>query len=160
MDRLFTLSQATKAYFGLKDFQQVAVVRRLAALRGGIPSIVSCPTLRESDGLAMSSRNRLLTPEQRAAAPAIYRALQWAANEVREFPAPARALQRELRKEIERFEGLAVESIDFIFSDTLETLTDPDRPVDSYGRSVQTLVSVYAGSVRLIDNAPLYLCRK
>jgi hypothetical protein len=53
-----------------------------------------------------------------------------------------------------------VESIDFIFSDTLEPLTDPDRPVDSYGRSVHTLLSVYAGGVRLIDNAPLYLCRK
>jgi pantothenate synthetase len=107
----------------------------------------------------MSSRNRLLSPQQRTAAPAIYHALLWAANEVREFPAPARALQRELRKELERAEGLVVESIDFIFSDTLEALTDPDRPVDSYGRSVQTLISVYAGEVRLIDNAPLYLCR-
>ena len=160
VDRLFTLTEATTAYFGLKDFQQVAVVRRLAALRGGTPIIVSCPTLRERDGLAMSSRNRLLTPKQRAAAPAIYRALLWAANEVREFPAPARALQRELRKELDRAEGLVVESIDFIFSDTLEPLTDPDRPVDSYGRSVHTLLSVYAGEVRLIDNAPLYLCRK
>lgn len=160
VDRLFTLTEATKAYFGLKDFQQVAVVRRLAALRGGTPIIVSCPTLRESDGLAMSSRNRLLTPQQRATVPAIYQALLWAANEVREFPAPARALQRELRKELDRAEGIVVESIDFIFSDTLEPLTDPDRPVDSYGRSVHTLLSVYAGGVRLIDNAPLYLCRK
>ena len=108
----------------------------------------------------MSSRNRLLTPQQRAAAPAIYQALLWAANEVREFPAPARALQRELRKELDRAEGIVVESIDFIFSDTLEPHTDPDRPVDSYGRSVHTLLSVYAGEVRLIDNAPLYLCRK
>lgn len=160
VDQLFSLCNPTKAYFGLKDFQQVAVVRQLAALRGGEPIIVSCPTLRESDGLAMSSRNRLLSPEHRAAAPAIYRGLLWAAQEVREFPAPAHALQRELRKEIEQFEGLAVESIEFVFSDTLEALTDPDRPVDSYGRSVQTLISVYAGPVRLIDNAPLYLCRK
>lgn len=160
VDRLFAACRPEKAYFGLKDFQQVAVVRRLAELRGGSPIIVSCPTTREPDGLAMSSRNRLLTKAQRAAAPAIYRALQWAAREVAEFPVPPKALKRELRKEIEREHELKVEAIDFIFSDNLEALTDPDRPVDRYGRSVQTLISVYAGEVRLIDNAPLYLCRR
>ena len=159
VDRLFTACGATRAYFGLKDFQQVAVVRRLAELRGGTPEIVACPTLREADGLAMSSRNRLLTPELRTAAAAIYQGLQWAAQEVAEFPAPPRALKRELRKEIERAPGLKVEAIDFVFADTLEAVADPDQPVDTYGRDVQTLISVYAGSVRLIDNAPLYLCR-
>jgi pantoate--beta-alanine ligase len=160
VDQLFNLCSPTRAYFGLKDFQQVAVVRQVASLRGGNPVIVSCPTLRESDGLAMSSRNRLLSPEHRAAAPAIYHNLLWAAQEVREFPVPLRALQRELQKEIEKHQLLKVESIDFVFSDNLEPLTDPDRAVDTYGRSVQTLISVYAGNVRLIDNAPLYLCRK
>lgn len=159
VDRLFAACRPDKAYFGLKDFQQVAVVRRLAELRGGTPVIVSCRTTREVDGLAMSSRNRLLSAEQRAAAPAIFRALQWAAREVAEFPVPPKALKRELRKEVEREQLLKVESIDFVFSDTLEAVADPDRPVDSYGRSVQTLISVYAGEVRLIDNAPLYLCR-
>ncbi len=159
VDRLFAACRPDKAYFGLKDFQQVAVVRRLAELRGGTPVIVSCRTTREVDGLAMSSRNRLLSAEQRAAAPAIFRALQWAAREVAEFPVPPKALKRELRKEIEREQQLKVEAIDFVFSDNLQALTDPDRPVDSYGRSVQTLISVYAGAVRLIDNAPLYLCR-
>ncbi|MFM8565283.1 MAG: pantoate--beta-alanine ligase [Bacteroidota bacterium] len=159
VDRLFAACRPDKAYFGLKDFQQVAVVRRLAELRGGTPVIVSCRTTREADGLAMSSRNRLLSAEQRAAAPAIFRALQWAAREVAEFPVPPKALKRELRKEIEREQQLKVEAIDFVFSDNLQALTDPDRPVDSYGRSVQTLISVYAGGVRLIDNAPLYLCR-
>ncbi|MFM6999061.1 MAG: pantoate--beta-alanine ligase [Bacteroidota bacterium] len=159
VDRLFAACRPDKAYFGLKDFQQVAVVRRLAELRGGTPVIVSCRTTREVDGLAMSSRNRLLSAEQRAAAPAIFRALQWAAREVAEFPVPPKALKRELCKEIEREQQLKVEAIDFVFSDNLQALTDPDRPVDSYGRSVQTLISVYAGDVRLIDNAPLYLCR-
>ncbi|MFZ9190048.1 MAG: pantoate--beta-alanine ligase [Schleiferiaceae bacterium] len=160
VDRLFTACRPDKAYFGLKDFQQVAVVRRVAELRGGTPIIVSCPTTRESDGLAMSSRNRLLTKAQRAAAPAIYRALQWAAREVSEFPVPPKALKRELRKEIELEQELKVEAIDFVFSDTLEAVTDPDLSLDRYGRSVQTLISVYAGEVRLIDNAPLYLCRR
>ncbi len=159
VDRLFAACRPDKAYFGLKDFQQVAVVRRLAELRGGTPVIVSCRTTREVDGLAMSSRNRLLSAEQRAAAPAIFRALQWAAREVAEFPVPPKALKRELRKEIEREQQLKVEAIDFVFSDNLQALTDPDRPVDSYGRSVQKLISVDAGAVRLIDNAPLYLCR-
>jgi pantoate--beta-alanine ligase len=159
VDRLFSACRPDKAYFGLKDFQQVAVIRRLAELRGGTPTVVSCRTTREADGLAMSSRNRLLRPEHRAAAPAIFRALQWAAREVAEFPVPPKALLRELRKEVERDQLLKVESIDFIFSDSLESVTDPDRPVDTYGRSVQTLISVYAGEVRLIDNAPLYLCR-
>ena len=159
VDRLFDCCHADRAYFGLKDFQQVAVVKKLAALRGGIPEIVACPTQRDADGLALSSRNRLLTPAMRASAPFIYRALRWAAQEVAEFPVPARGLKRELRSEIERWPGLKVESIEFVFADTLESLSELERPVDRYGRDVQVLVSVYAGEVRLIDNSPLYLYR-
>lgn len=70
--KLFNIALPRRAYFGLKDYQQYLVVKRLAADLNFPVEIVPCPTVRESDGLAMSSRNHYLTPEERRAAPAIY----------------------------------------------------------------------------------------
>jgi len=76
VSRLFYMTRPDRAYFGEKDFQQIAVVKRLVAYLGMKIEIVECPVVREADGLAMSSRNTLLKPEERAIAPAIYRVLQ------------------------------------------------------------------------------------
>lgn len=78
VSKLFRLVKPNKAFFGLKDFQQIAVVKRMVELSPDMEGleIVSCPVIREEDGLAMSSRNRKLNAEERAAAPEIYRALQ------------------------------------------------------------------------------------
>lgn len=73
--RLLTLVGPDRAYFGEKDWQQLQVVKRLAEDVGGPWKIVGCPTVRETDGLALSSRNRFLSPEERALAPALRRAL-------------------------------------------------------------------------------------
>ena len=75
VDRLFDVVEPERAYFGQKDYQQCLVVEELARRRGG-PRIVVCPTVREEDGLALSSRNLLLDEEGRAAAPTIQRALE------------------------------------------------------------------------------------
>jgi pantoate--beta-alanine ligase len=74
--KLFSIVGPCAAYFGEKDFQQLAVVRRLALDLSLPVTVVGCPTVREPDGLAMSSRNAYLTPEERAAAPVVHRALQ------------------------------------------------------------------------------------
>ncbi|MBC8099344.1 MAG: pantoate--beta-alanine ligase, partial [Armatimonadetes bacterium] len=78
VSKLFNLFQPTTAYFGQKDAQQVAVIRRMIYDLASPVSIAVCPTIRERDGLALSSRNVYLSPEQRAAAPVLHRALQMA----------------------------------------------------------------------------------
>ena len=89
--KLFTITRPDRAYFGQKDGQQVAVIRKMNAdLNLGV-DVVTMPTIREPDGLALSSRNAYLTPEQRAAAPVVYRALRaaeslWRTGERRRQP--------------------------------------------------------------------------
>ncbi|MDE6814101.1 MAG: pantoate--beta-alanine ligase, partial [Duncaniella sp.] len=76
VSKLFDFTRPTRAYFGEKDFQQIAVIRRMAEMEGFDIEIVDCPIKREDDGLAMSSRNVRLTPEQREIAPVIHRTLE------------------------------------------------------------------------------------
>lgn len=76
VSKLFAMVRPTRAYFGEKDFQQIAVIRRMVEIEGFDVEIVACPIKREIDGLALSSRNVRLTPEGRAQAPAIHRVLE------------------------------------------------------------------------------------
>lgn len=149
VDRLFDVVRPDRAYFGLKDFQQCLVVRDLARRRGG-PHVVTCPTVREEDGLARSSRNELLTPEARAAAPALHAALR-----------AARAAWREER--IRDPDELVARLEDALGGSGLEVeyaeVRDPERwtvgrPAGPLARAV-ALVAARAGGVRLIDNAVL-----
>ena len=97
--KLFSIAGPCHAYFGEKDWQQVAVVRRMARDLSFPVTVVACPTVREPDGLAMSSRNVYLTPEQRAAAPVLHRALQAGADAIRagaRDPAAVEALVADL----------------------------------------------------------------
>ena len=145
---LFDLVGAEHAYFGQKDAQQVMVIRRMA-LDLAIPTeVIACPTVREADGLALSSRNVHLTPEQRAAAPVLRRALvaardRWAGGE-----RSADALRAAMLDELGR-EPLA--SIDYVSVADGSTLLELDR-VD--GPALASL-AVRFGDTRLIDNEPL-----
>ncbi len=149
VDRLFALVVPDRAYFGQKDFQQTLVVRELARRRGG-PCIVVCPTVRESSGLAMSSRNALLSPDERREALAIHRALlaahaRWESGERRAEP-----LERAMQEELER-SALTVE---------YAALRDPenwsDAPSgDRFERAI-ALIAARSGRVRLIDNMLLH----
>lgn len=147
VSRLFDMVHPTRAYFGEKDFQQIAVIRKMVALEGGYDGleIVDVPIKREDDGLAMSSRNVRLTPDMRSAAPAIYRALQQgvdyaATHSVAETTAHVVEL-------INAVPGLETEYFQIVDGPTC-------LPIADWSESRQPVgcVTVYAGDVRLIDN--------
>ncbi|MDE6428230.1 MAG: pantoate--beta-alanine ligase [Muribaculaceae bacterium] len=147
VSRLFEMVQPTRAYFGEKDFQQIAVIRRMVELEGGFGDleIVDVPIKREDDGLAMSSRNVRLTPEMRQAAPAIRRALLNAAAQPRTL-SPAEVIDLTV-KEINAVSGLETEYFQIVDGHTCQPVTrweETDMPVGC--------ITVYAGDVRLIDN--------
>jgi pantoate--beta-alanine ligase len=145
---LFGLARADRAYFGQKDAQQLLVIRRMAVDLAIGTDVVACPTLREADGLAMSSRNVLLTPEQRAAAPILRRAL----------------LAARIRYEAGERDG---ESLRATMRDVLasEPLAEPDyvscadpgtlRELAAFDGPALLSMAVRFGPVRLIDNEPL-----
>ncbi len=145
---LFNLVGADRAYFGQKDAQQVMVIRQMARDLAIGTEVVACPTIREADGLALSSRNVHLGEAERAAAPVLHRALiaardRWAAGE-----RSAETLRAIIRTELAR-EPLA--ELDYVSIADGRTLAELDR-VD--GPALASL-AVRFGSTRLIDNEPL-----
>ena len=151
--KLLVQAGPDRVYFGQKDGQQLAVVRRLAADLDIPVAVVAVPTVREADGLAVSSRNAYLSAEQRAAAPAVYRAL--AATRARfragaQAPPRARAqLEAGCRALLER-EPL-IDAVDYVAA------VDPDTMEPWAGGGVGMLaVAVRMGDVRLIDNVLLH----
>ncbi len=148
VSRLFEMSAPHRAYFGEKDFQQIAVIRKMVELEGGFDGleIVAIPIKREDDGLAMSSRNVRLTPAMRQAAPSIYRALKHGV----ELAAQGQTLAQvhdAVVSEINAVEGLEVEYfaiVDGLTCQPIANWADSSAP--------QGCITVYAGDVRLIDN--------
>lgn len=138
--KLFLLSGCDAAVFGEKDFQQLAVIRRMVRDLDVPVEIIGCPTLRESDGLAMSSRNVRLTPEQRADSPRIHKALTAAAS----LPTADQILSR-ARADIE---ASSLNRIDYLSLVDAETL----QPVTSLTRPAVLATAVFYGDVRLIDH--------
>jgi pantoate--beta-alanine ligase len=144
--KLFNLTQPHRAYFGQKDAQQVAVIKRMVADLNFPLDVVVCPTLREPDGLAMSSRNRNLTSEQRQAAPVLYRALtaaQLAFDKGERDP----EMLRQVTRAVLASEKLA--EVDYVSVAGAETLSELHEPIS--GRVLVSL-AVRIGSTRLIDN--------
>jgi pantoate--beta-alanine ligase len=143
--KLFTAVQPDKAYFGQKDAQQAAVIRQMTRDLNFPIEVVICPTLREADGLAMSSRNAYLNPEERQAATVLSRALFAARDAFQSGECDAQRL-RELMAEIVNAEPLArLQYVSCAHPDTLEEL---------HGEVNRALLSmaVYVGKTRLIDN--------
>ncbi len=146
VSRLFSYVNPTRAYFGEKDFQQIAVIRSMAQLEGFDFEIIACPIVREADGLALSSRNVRLTPEQRQIAPAIHRTLAQSLDMTRDKSVGE--VKQWVKEEIDRQPFMTTEYYEIVNPLTMQ-------PTDSWmtpdGPAVGC-VTVYCGDVRLIDN--------
>jgi pantoate--beta-alanine ligase len=140
--KLFNIVAPQIAVFGQKDYQQVAVLRRMVRDLNVPVRIVAAPTVREPDGLALSSRNAYLTPEARAQAPVIRRALLLARDSHSARPA---ALEKLIRREIETAPLAKIDYLEILDANTLETPGPATR-------ELVIACAVYFGGTRLIDN--------
>ncbi|MDO4551007.1 MAG: pantoate--beta-alanine ligase [Planctomycetia bacterium] len=150
--KLMLMTQADMAYFGQKDFQQAAVILRMVEDLDVPVCVKVCPIIREEDGLAMSSRNRYLSPEGRKQATVLYESLSLAEQLLRAGERHAPTLERNileiLHKKYEKEQVNYIERVDYVnFVDpkTLESVTE-------IGSSVVILLAVYVDGTRLIDN--------
>jgi len=145
--KLFNIVRPDRAYFGQKDYQQVRVIQAMARdLDTGV-DVIMCPTVREEDGLAMSSRNAYLSPEERSAATVIYRALTEVAERLSSGDVPVGDASSALRR-ILSSEPL-VEDIQYASAYHPESLDELDR---DYRGEVLLAVALRIGGTRLIDN--------
>ncbi|MCB9453621.1 MAG: pantoate--beta-alanine ligase [Anaerolineaceae bacterium] len=144
--KLFNLAGADRAYFGQKDAQQVAVIRTMAQDLNFPLAVIVCPTVRESDGLAMSSRNMYLSPEQRRAAPVLYRALLAAGESYAAGERNPEALESQMQAVLAGEPLAQVEYVSVADARTLQPVTDEaDSPL-------LLSMAVKVGVTRLIDN--------
>ena len=146
--KLFLLTQPKRAYFGQKDFQQLVLVRQMVRDFALPIRIVAVPTVREPDGLAISSRNTYLAPAEREAAPAIYRALDVAAKGFGGGLADPVELEDTVRHLLEGTPGVAIDYVAVVDEITLR------RPART-GPGNVLAVAVKLGTIRLIDNVVL-----
>lgn len=142
--KLFTQTQADKAFFGEKDYQQLQVVTRLARDLDLPIEVIGCPTIREEDGLAMSSRNLLLSDRARTWAPELHRAME-EMSEGLLAGGDLETLRAAAVSRVERAGFTQVEYLDLRSADQLELMTTPDRPA-------RLLAAAWLAGVRLIDN--------
>ena len=148
VSRLFDIVTPAKAYFGEKDFQQIAVIKAMVRQLGLKVEIVECPIIRDEDGLALSSRNTLLTPEHRAAAPHIYEVIKQCAEKAQEL-SPAE-LTAWVTAEVENNPLLKViyfQAVDALSMQQVQSWEESER--------VQGCIAVQAGDIRLIDNVKI-----
>lgn len=143
--KLFNIVQPDRAFFGQKDAQQLAIIRRMVADLNMNVTVVGCPIVREDDGLAKSSRNAYLSPEERSAALVLSRAIRAGEAAVAAGERDTAAL-RALMTGIIEAEPLA--RIDYI--EVVDGLTM--QPVDTIGSAALVAMAVYIGRTRLIDN--------
>jgi pantoate--beta-alanine ligase len=143
--KLFNIVQPDMAFFGRKDAQQALVIKRMVKDLNMPLRIVVCPTIREADGLAMSSRNRYLNAEERKDAAAIYASLKKCAGLLEQGVVDARILEDEIRRTIEQTPSTRIEYAGIMDADTL-------APVDRIRGKTLIAVAVRIGSTRLIDN--------
>jgi pantoate--beta-alanine ligase len=143
--KLFNIAGPCRAYFGEKDWQQLAVVRRMAADLSFPVDVVGCPTVREPDGLAMSSRNIYLTPDERAVAPVIRAALLAGVDAIEAGERDPEQVRALMRRTIEAEPLAGLDYVEVVDAATLQ-------PVDPLEGELRLLVAVRFGRARLIDN--------
>ena len=145
VSRLLELVKPDRAYFGEKDFQQIAVIKELVRQLAIPVQIVECPIVREADGLALSSRNLLLTAEHRAAAPMIHAAMQAEAETA--GTKSVEETERDVIARVEKSPLLKVIYYQLVDEDTLQPVKDWKSAAH-----VRGCIAVQAGEIRLIDN--------
>lgn len=145
VSKLFSYVEPDRAYFGEKDYQQIAVIRRMVADLGFGLEIVPCPVIRQADGLAMSSRNTLLSDEERQTAANIYRVL----NESRTLGLSVQQTHDYVVKEIDAIPMLEVQYFNIVEGDTLADVSSWDE-----AQSIVGCITVFCGEkpIRLIDH--------
>jgi len=143
--RLFDICMPDKAYFGEKDFQQLAIIKALVEQQHMPVEIIGCPIIREEDGLAMSSRNMRLRPEERSVAPEIFSALKWIKQQAGE-DTPEHVIDIAKRK-LNSMPGMDVEYIQLADENTLLPIRDW-KETDN----LRVFIALFLGDVRLIDN--------
>lgn len=145
VSKLFDMVQPHKAYFGLKDFQQLAIINRMVDQLKIPVEIIPCPIVREPDGLAMSSRNTLLEPEQRKNAVVISQTLFEAVKNKNNYS--VEELKKWVIETINKNPYLETEYFDIVDDRELQSITSWEQPVNKVG-----CIAVHCGKVRLIDN--------
>ncbi len=146
--KLFNMAGADRAYFGQKDYQQLQVVRRMARDLDLPTEVVPCPTVREPDGLAMSSRNRYLSPDERRAALALFRGLEAARGAFARGERRAEALSGAARGVMEAEPRVRTDYVELADAESLE-------PVGEVRAPAVLLLAGWVGTTRLIDNTVL-----
>lgn len=147
--KLFNIVNAQKAYFGQKDYQQMIIIKKMVADLNMDIEIVSGPTTRESNGLALSSRNKYLSVEERENATILYKCLNLAKNMIKNGEKDLEKVKRIVLGKLE--DNRFVKSVDYFeFRDT-RTLEEIKR-VDKDYKSILAVVAVWIGKARLIDN--------
>ena len=147
VSRLFYIVKPQCAYFGEKDWQQIAVIKRLVTFINSPVEIIECPTIREKDGLAKSSRNALLAPDERLLAAKIYAVLQ--ESVARSKTKTVAEVHDEVVHQLNAADGLDVEYFDIVDGRTLLPVTQWDQAAEVVG-----CITVYCGAtpIRLIDH--------
>ncbi len=144
--KLFNVFQPHRAYFGQKDAQQVAVIKRMGEDLNFNLEIVACPTVRDKDGLALSSRNVNLSPEARQQAVCLYQALLVAQSAIEAEERSVSQIKEQMQATIEQNELAKIDYISLANAETLQELTQLTND------SVLISLAVFVGGVRLIDN--------
>ena len=147
IEALFRNIQPQKAYFGEKDFQQLQMIRNLSVKKQMDVSIVGCPTIREKDGLAMSSRNLLLSLEQRKAAPIIYATLQDLNKKY--LKSDVSLMSRYFKEKVEK----SCLKVEYFFVASIDDLIPTSKL--ELNKKYRFFVAVYAGKTRLVDTVEL-----
>lgn len=145
VSKLFSIVEPDKAFFGLKDFQQIAIVKAMIKKLNLPVEIVSCPIVREASGLALSSRNERLTPGQRQSAAHIHRTLKEAGNKAAQMN--VKELKKWVVEQIDANPFLKTEYFEIVDDENLQCIESWDQPVNKVG-----CIAVFCGDVRLIDN--------
>lgn len=143
--KLFNIIQPDRAWFGEKDMQQLAVIQRMVTDLNLPIEVIGVPTVREADGLALSSRNQYLSPEERKAAPVLYRALQEASDRIRSGEHDARKIRETAMAILTKESLIRVEYLEVV---------DPNemQPILEIGGPARIAGAIRIGPTRLIDN--------